>query len=90
MTTRISALAIDNFVKKNKINLKEYKRKHYTSFHDFFLREIKSQSRPMKLDDSILTCPCDAKASVYKISPDSHFTIKGVDYTIGEVLQNET
>ncbi len=82
----LSTAMITDFVHKNNINLREYKKKRYLSFHDFFLREIKPEKRPLCVGEHILTCPCDAKASVYPITEESCFWIKDVPYTVGEVL----
>lgn len=83
-----STAMISGFVKKNGICLKEYRKKRYTSFHDFFLRELKPGKRPMEISKGTLISPCDCKASVYPINEDSCFDIKGVPYTVEEVLDN--
>lgn len=89
MSSFLSTVAITGFVRKNGIRLAEYKKKKYTSFHDFFKRDIKPESRPFTTGDDVLLSPCDCKASVYRISEDSCFAIKGVPYTVAEVLADE-
>ena len=89
MNTFFTSFLVSGFVHKNGIKLSEYKKKKYTSFHDFFKRDIKPESRPFTVDDKALLSPCDCKASVYKISEDASFKIKGVPYTAGEVLADE-
>ena len=86
MSSFVSSFWITGFVRKNGIRLKEYKKKKYTSFHDFFKREIKPESRPFKVDEAALLSPCDCKASVYEITDDSCFSIKGVPYTAEELF----
>ena len=86
MSSFISSFWITKFVRKNGINLKEYKKKKYTSFHDFFRREIKPESRPFTVDPKALLSPCDCKASVYEIADNSCFAIKGVPYTVDELF----
>ena len=86
MSSFLSSFFITGFVRKNGICLKEYRKKKYTSFHDFFKREIKPESRPFTVDESALLSPCDCKASVYHISDNSCFNIKGVPYTVEELL----
>ena len=90
MSSFVSSFFITGFVRKNGISLKEYKKKKYTSFHDFFKREIKEGRRPYTVDETKLLSPCDCKASVYPISAESCFSIKGVPYTVGEVLADES
>lgn len=85
----VSSFFISGFVKKNRIPLREYEKKKYGSFHDFFLRRIRPECRPLALGKEILMSPCDCKASVYKIEEDSSFCIKDVNYTVGEVLRDE-
>jgi len=86
MSSFVSTFWITKFVRQNGICLCEYKKKKYTSFHDFFKREIKPESRPYTVDENALLSPCDCKASVYRIADDSCFAIKGVPYTVEELL----
>ena len=86
LSSFFSSFFITKFVRKNGIKLREYKKKKYTSFHDFFYREIKPESRPLALGADALISPCDCKASVYRIHEDSCFAVKGVPYTVAEVL----
>lgn len=85
----VSSFFISGFVRKNRIPLREYEKKKYVSFHDFFLRRIRPECRPMTLGGTVLMSPCDCKASVYPIEEDSSFRIKDVNYTVGEVLRDE-
>ena len=39
LNTRLSALFIDPFVKKNQIDMKQYVRKRYSSYNEFFCRQ---------------------------------------------------
>jgi len=86
MKSPLSTFAITGFVRKNGIRLSEYKRKKYTSFNDFFCREIRKEKRPFSCSEKELLSPCDCKASVYPISEDSCFEIKGVPYTVEELF----
>ena len=90
MKSFVSTFFITKFVRKNGIHLREYKKKKYTSFNDFFCREIKPESRPFTAREDRLLSPCDCKASVYKISGDHAFAIKGVPYTVGELFADST
>ncbi len=90
LTSFVSTAMISGFVKKNGICLKDYKKKRYQSFHEFFLRELKPGRRPLELDGGVMISPCDCKASVYPITENACFDIKGVPYTVEEVLANET
>ena len=83
-----SAFFISGFVKKNGIRLSDYPRKRYRSFEDFFTREIRPGKRKNSGNGSNLISPCDCKAEVHRIGETSHFRIKDVDYTVGELLEN--
>ncbi|MCQ2495956.1 MAG: phosphatidylserine decarboxylase [Lachnospiraceae bacterium] len=86
MGTRLSTVKIDKFVKKNKINMKEYKRKFYKSYNDFFTRKIKPSARPINMDAHTLISPSDGKATVYPISDRLVVNIKNIDYSIKSLL----
>ncbi|MBQ6860228.1 MAG: phosphatidylserine decarboxylase [Clostridia bacterium] len=83
MNSKQSRIKIKGFVRKNKINLEEYKDKKYTSFNDFFIREIKDGKR--KIEEGFIAV-CDAKLSVYKIDEESKFYIKNSIYTVEELI----
>ena len=42
MDTRLSALAVPAFVKHNHIDLSRYKKNKFTSYNDFFTRQIRA------------------------------------------------
>ncbi|MBR5712466.1 MAG: phosphatidylserine decarboxylase [Lachnospiraceae bacterium] len=88
MSSFFSSFFITKFVRKNGIRLSEYQKKKYTSFHDFFKREIRPEKRPFTVCEDDLLSPCDCKASVYEISENACFSIKGVPYTVDEVLDD--
>lgn len=83
MNSKHSRIKIKGFVRKNKIKLEEYKDKKYTSFNDFFIREIKEGKR--KIEEGVIAV-CDAKLSVYKIDEESKFYIKNSIYTVEELI----
>lgn len=83
MNSKISKKKIKKFIKKNCINIDEYKEKEYTSFNDFFIREIKPDKR--KIENNLIAI-CDSKLSVYKIDENSKFNIKNSIYTVEELI----
>jgi len=89
MDRRISALSVKRFVKKNKINMEEYKRIKYKSFNDFFTREIKEGLRPISENAPDLTAPCDGMLTAFPISANSVFSIKGSMYDVEGLLQDK-
>ena len=83
ITSKFSKRKIKKFIKKNHINMDDYKEKDYESFNDFFIREIKFGKR--KIEDNLVSV-CDSKLSVYKIDENSKFNIKDSIYTIKELI----
>lgn len=83
MNSKLSKHKIQKFIKKNNINIEDYKEKDYKSFNDFFIRELKPNKRKIAAN---LIAVCDSKLSVYKINKDSTFKIKDSIYTIKELI----
>ena len=83
MNSRFSKRKINKFIKKNHINMEEYKEVKYDSFNDFFTREIKENRR--KIEEDFIAV-CDSKLSIYKIDNESKFIIKNSIYTVEELI----
>jgi phosphatidylserine decarboxylase len=86
MNSSLSKYKINSFIKKNNINMDEYKHEDYKSFNDFFIRNIKENKRRI---DSGLIAICDSKLSVYKIGKDSTINIKNSIYSIEELIKEK-
>lgn len=83
----LSIPVIRPFVKKNGINLSEWKGKIFHSFNDFFTRKkdiVLFDSEPAHF-----ISPCDSLLTSYEIKGDSTFSIKGADYSLKDFFQNE-
>lgn len=87
MASPFSKWLIGNYKKKYDIDMSIYKDAHYKSFNDFFTREKKEI--PKISNKNILVSPCDGFLSVYKISPESVFHVKHIDYSIQSLLENK-
>jgi len=88
MERRLSATLVRRFVKKNKINMKEYKDVKYKSFNDFFIREVKEEFRPFSDDVNEIVAPCDGKLTAYPITENNAFHIKKSTYDIYSIFQD--
>ncbi len=86
MDMRLSKRHIKSFIKKNNINMSEYKRQKYRSFNDFFIREINYGKRPIPADPKVLMSPADSRLTAYEITSKSSFYIKGSTYKLGDLL----
>ena len=82
MNTRISALFVPAFVKRNGIDLSDYEPVNYGSFNDFFTRQVKAGHRPVDTDPAHLIAPCDGLLTVYGISDSTVFTVKQSRFTL--------
>lgn len=84
----LSKSRIQPFAEKYQIPMEDYEKQEYRNFNDFFTRKIKSEKRPVEQDASVLVSPADSKLSVNPICKDNHVRIKGVEYTLEELVGN--
>jgi len=89
MDRGVSKRLIPSFIRNNNVCLKDYKKKEYTSFNDFFTREVKEGCRPISGNTSEVIAPCDGKLTAYFITADSLFEIKNSVYSVGCLLQDK-
>jgi len=90
MDSSASRLLIPGFVKRNAIDLGDYRSTHYRSFNEFFVRRIRSELRPVPANALALGAPCDGQLSVYPVTPEGSFVIKGSAYTLRELLGDDS
>lgn len=90
LSTRPSAWFVKSFIAKNNIDMSDYFDCKYKSFNDFFTRRIIPQKRPIAKSDDCLISPCDAKLTAFCIDENSTFKVKGLDYTVAELLDDES
>ncbi len=90
LDSRLSKPFIKGFIKKNAIKMSDYEKREFNSFNDFFTRKIVDDARPVSKNTKAFLSPCDARLSAYQITDKSIFTIKGVDYSLCDLLQNKT
>nr|BAH24243.1 phosphatidylserine decarboxylase [Candidatus Phytoplasma oryzae] len=83
----LSKIHINKIIKKNKINLKLFKKRKFNSYNDFFTREYKKISFDPKKEHFI--SPCDGLISIYPINNRSVYTIKNTKYNISDLLCND-
>lgn len=81
----LSKKKIDKFIKSNSIDMNLFEKKDYKSFNDFFIKKYKKYN----IEKNGFISPCDSKLLVYKISKDLEVNIKGLNYTLDELFDNE-
>ena len=89
MDSRPSKLLIKPFIKRSSIDTSQYIMCGFRSYNDFFTRVVKPEKRPVDLVPEHLISPCDSKLTVYKISRNSIFRIKGSRYRVSDLLKND-
>lgn len=89
LSTPLSCMLIEPFIKKNSIDMAQYEAVQYKSYNDFFTRKIKAKLRPVDETPSHFISPCDSKLTVLLISKDRRFTLKHTTYTVASLLKNE-
>lgn len=88
LDTRCSVVLIKPYAKRYRIDLSLYEPVEYRSFNQFFTRKIRPEHRPFAMDSSDLPSPCDGKLTVYPITQEAAFTVKGRSYTVAELLRD--
>ena len=88
LDSRLSKPLIKRFIKKHGVCMEDYLPEKYPSFNAFFTRRIRPELRPFDRAPEAFVSPCDAALTVYSITDDLRFTVKGFDYTVETLLQN--
>lgn len=88
MDSSLSKGRISKFIRNNGIDMSDYAVREYSSFNDFFTRELKEGAREICTDKDALVSPCDGLLSVYNIGDDMDIRIKDSRYTAEELLAN--
>lgn len=85
-STPLSKGRIYPFVEKYGICMEDYEKREYNSFNDFFIRVPKPERRPVDMADTSFVSPADSKLSVYPVEKDNRISVKGVEYTLSDLV----
>ena len=88
LDSRLSKILIKPFIRKNAIDVSDYRLDGINSFNDFFCRRIKPGRRPVEMDESKLIAPCDGLLSVSRIRNGKPINIKQSHFTISSLLRD--
>jgi phosphatidylserine decarboxylase len=84
---------INWFIKRYNVNMSEALESspnHYASFHDFFIRKLKPEARPIDSNPLSICSPCDGAVSQFgKIKENTLLQAKGREYTLEALLGND-
>ncbi len=89
MDSKISKILINSFIKNHNINMEEYETKTYSSFNDFFIRNIKIGKRPIDKNKNHFIAPCDSKLTCYKINKELTFKVKNSTYNVETIVNDK-
>lgn len=89
LDSKHSTWLIRSFIEKNGIDLSEYEDCEFSSFNEFFCRQIRKENRPFDLTADHLPSPCDGLLSVYHIEDGLIVPIKESRYSVADLLQNK-
>lgn len=84
--SRASRRQIIPFAREHGIRWEEYEQREYSCFHDFFTRNFASDARPVDNQPNALIAPADGKLVTFAIDARTDFQVKGVNYTLAELL----
>lgn len=90
--TKFSKSKIDSFINDFNIdmNISVKKTDDFTSFNDFFIRNLTPDARPIDMNPSILTSPGDGRLFAYNnISMDKLVQVKGLTYSLSELIGDD-
>jgi len=88
LNTAASKFLIQPFINANRIDMSSYVRRKYSSYNDFFTREIRPEERMIDYDPQHLISPSDGKVSAYALGENSSFQVKHSEYTLQSILKN--
>lgn len=89
MDSRLSALAVPGFIRRHEIDMSGCVKTRFSSFNDFFTRELVPAARPADMDPAALISPCDGRLTVWPVTADGRLPVKGVEYTLAELLRDD-
>ncbi len=93
MDTAASRAKIPDFIKSLQIDMSEVLRPvhDFTTFNDFFIRELKPEARPINDNPEAIVSPADGKVMVFpEINRLDTFFAKGQEFSLEEFLQDQS
>jgi phosphatidylserine decarboxylase len=87
--SKLSRYLVPSFAKVYKINTDEMEQsiRNYPTLHDFFIRKLKNEARPIHQEEGAILSPVDAVIEdIGEIHPNAMIFVKGKQYSISEML----
>ncbi|MBI1223277.1 MAG: phosphatidylserine decarboxylase [Bacteroidetes bacterium] len=91
MKSKNSLSQIPEFIRHYGIDTEEIKRPmdSFTSFNDFFIRELKEGARPVDRTPEHLISPADSRLMVFDLAEKDRLPIKGYWYNLNDLLRED-
>ena len=86
MNSSFSKRRINKLIKSENIDMSQYENREFSSFNDFFTRKLAPNARVIDFNPDSVISPADSKLTVYDITKDSLYRVKGCDYSIKSLL----
>ena len=87
MDSPVSVPLVRPFIKRNNIDMSQFRNEKYKSFNIFFTRKIRPECRPVNTSPDSFISPCDSKLTVYEIKGRNNiFRIKNSCYRISDLI----
>lgn len=86
MRSRLSRGRINRLISGAGIDMSEYPAEEYRSFNEFFTRRILPEKRVVCAEKNAVVSPADSKLTVYDITANGKYIIKGGEYDILTLL----
>jgi phosphatidylserine decarboxylase len=90
--TKLSSNKIQSFIENFNIDMTLAKKNvnEFTSFNDFFIRELTAEARPINKNENILISPGDGRITAYEnISLDNIVQVKNLTYSLRELINDD-
>jgi len=91
MKGKKSLKQIPKFIKHYDIDVSEIKRpiNSFTSFNDFFIRELKPSARPIDQTPEHLISPADSRLIIWDLSKVNQVPVKGYWYQLNDLVKDK-
>lgn len=89
LSSKVSAIAVNPFIRATKMDMSSYEKKTYSSYNDFFTRCLRPGARTVEFAPTSFISPCDSRLSVYRIKDNCIVTVKHTRYSVASLLRNQ-
>lgn len=89
LSSKVSKILIPHFIKSHQIDMTDYVDENYDSFNAFFVRRVADGARTVSRRADDLISPCDGEITVYPVTREFCFEVKGSIYDLQSFTQSE-